>query len=187
LFFGRIWEYKGLEYLIRAEPLISEQVPDVEIVIAGEGEDFQRYRELMARPDTFRVHNAWISNEQRAEFFNEAAVVVLPYVEATQSGVVPIAYAHGKPVVATRVGSLPECVDDGRTGLLVPPRDEHALAKALIRLLQDDELRREMGSAGRRKLNEECSDEIVAAKHLEAYRRAVQARQPPAVDALTHV
>jgi glycosyltransferase involved in cell wall biosynthesis len=108
-------------------------------------------------------------------------------VEATQSGVVPIAYAHAKPVVATRVGSLPECVDDGRTGLLVPPRDEHALAKALIRLLQDDELRREMGAAGRQKLNEECSDEVIAAKHIEVYRRAVQARLRPAMAELNHV
>src|SRR5207237_7103459 len=57
LFFGRIWPYKGLDYLIRAEPAISEQVPDVRIVIAGRGERLARYRRLMVHPERFEVHD----------------------------------------------------------------------------------------------------------------------------------
>ena len=66
LFFGRIWAYKGLEYLIRAETLITACVPDAKIVIAGQGEDFRRYRGMMAHPENFIVHNEYVSNEKRA-------------------------------------------------------------------------------------------------------------------------
>ncbi|MGI9659536.1 MAG: glycosyltransferase family 4 protein, partial [Gaiellaceae bacterium] len=156
LFFGRLWEYKGLDYLIRAQPAISERFPDARIVIAGRGEDFGRYRQAMRDPSFFEVYNRWVSHEERARLFEEATVVVLPYVEATQSGVVPIAYAHRKPVVATLTGGLPDSVEHGVTGLLVPPRDEHALADAVCRLLADSGERRRMGEAGRRKLDVEC-------------------------------
>jgi glycosyltransferase involved in cell wall biosynthesis len=180
LFFGRIWEYKGLEYLIRAEPLIAEQIPDVRIAIAGHGEDFERYRRMMIRPERFEVHNEYVSHEKRAELFSRASVVTLPYLDASQSGVIPVAYASGKPVVATRVGSLPDLVDDGVTGFLVPPRDEHALANAIVRLLRDRALRKRMGEAGRKKINTECSAEAVAAKTIEVYRRAVSEKNQSA-------
>lgn len=176
LFFGRIWPYKGLEYLIRAEPLVAAEVPDVHTVIAGTGEDFARYRRLMAHPERFRVHDEFVSNERRAELFATAAVVVLPYVEASQSGVVPVAYAFGKPVVATTVGALPEAVEDGRTGLLVPPRDEAALAQAIVSLLRDPALRRKLGANGRRKLDTELAPEAVARKTLAVYELALRGR-----------
>jgi len=176
LFFGRIWPYKGLEYLIRAEPLVAAELPDVRFVIAGKGEDLGRYRRLMAHPERFTVHEEFVSNEKRSELFGQASVVVLPYVEASQSGVVPVAYAHGKPVVATAVGALPEVVEDGRTGFLVPPRDEVALAGAIVRLLADPTLARALGTRARRKLEAELSPDAVAAKTLAVYELAVGSR-----------
>jgi glycosyltransferase involved in cell wall biosynthesis len=175
LFFGRIWEYKGLEYLIRAEPLVSERVPDVEIVIAGRGEDFDRYRRMMVHPERFVVDNEVIPEDRVARHFSEASVVVLPYIDASQSGVVPVAYSFARPVVATSVGGLPSVVEDGVTGLLVPPRDERALADALVTLLQDAELRHKMGLAGRQKLEREWAPEVIGPQHVEVYRRALRA------------
>jgi glycosyltransferase involved in cell wall biosynthesis len=172
LFFGRIWEYKGLEYLIRAEPLITEQVPDAEIVIAGRGEDFDRYRRMMVHPERFVVDNELIPDDRVARYFGEASVVVLPYIDASQSGVVPIAYSFSRPVVATSVGGLPSVVEDGVTGLLVPPRDERSLADAVVKLLRDEELRRKMGLAGRQKLEREWAPEVIGPQHIEVYRRA---------------
>lgn len=173
LFYGRIWEYKGLEYLIRAEPLISAEVPEVRILIAGQGEDFSRYTRMMIHPERFLVHNEFISDERTVEYFQRASVVVLPYIEASQSGVIPLAYSAAKPVVATAVGGLPEMIEDGRTGYLVPPRDEEQLARAVVRLLLDRSLRRQMGANGKRKLEAECSPAVIAQKTMEVYRRAV--------------
>jgi glycosyltransferase involved in cell wall biosynthesis len=173
LFFGRLWEYKGLEYLIRAEPLITSRVPRAKIVIAGTGQDFEYYRRMMVHPDKFIVYNEHVSDEKRAELFRRASVVVLPYVEASQSGVIPIAYRFRKPVVATTVGGLPAMVDDGQTGFLVPPRDEFALADALVRLLQDEKLRTLFGRNGRHKVDVECAPEVVARQTLLVYQRAM--------------
>lgn len=178
LFFGRIWPYKGLEHLIRAQPLITERVPGARIVVAGRGEDFGRYRDLMADPSSFVVVNERVSIGRRRALFEQADVVVLPYIEASQSGVVPLAYAAAKPVVATTVGGLPEAVDHGRTGLLVAPGDAPALADAVVDLLTDPARARAMGAAGRRRLADEWSPERVAALTLRVHEAA--ARRVPA-------
>ena len=176
LFFGRIWPYKGLEHLIRAQPIISAAIPAARIVIAGEGEDFGRYRRMMADPDRFTVLNEYISEDRCSELFQQASVVVLPYIEASQTGVIPLAYTFMKPVVATTVGGLPDMVEDGRTGFLVPPSDEHALAAAIVRLLEDEPLRREQGRNGQRKLDAECGPAVIARQTLAVYEQALSAR-----------
>ncbi len=176
LFFGRIWPYKGLEYLIRAQPLINREVENARFLIGGVGEDMDRYREMMVDPQRFTVHNRWISDDERAEYFQRASVVVLPYVEATQSGVVPIAYAHSKPVVATRTGGLPDIVDDGRTGLLVEPKDEIGLANAVISLLKNKALAQTMGEAGNLKLQRELAPNVVCDQTAAVYKLAIAER-----------
>jgi glycosyltransferase involved in cell wall biosynthesis len=176
LFFGRIWEYKGLEFLIRAEPLITAEIPDARIVIAGQGEDFARYRRMMVHPDRFTVYNEFVPEDRCSELFQQASVVVLPYVEASQSGVIPMAYTFMKPVVATMVGGLPEMVEDGRTGYLVPPRDERSLATAVVRLLRNKSLRRQFGLNGKRKLDAQCAPPVIAQQTFDVYSRALGRR-----------
>jgi glycosyltransferase involved in cell wall biosynthesis len=173
LFFGRIWPYKGLEYLIRAEPSITSRVPQAKIVIAGAGEDFTRYRQMMVNADNFVVLNEIVSDGKRAELFRQASVVVLPYIEASQSGIISIAYRFAKPVVATRVGGLPEMVDDEQTGFLIPPRDVEALANAVVTLLTNDELRKRLGQNGNRKVNSECAPAVVGRQTRVVYRHAL--------------
>jgi glycosyltransferase involved in cell wall biosynthesis len=176
LFFGRIWPYKGLDYLIRAEPLVTAEVPSARIVIAGTGEDLAPYRAAMVHPERFTIYDEFVSSERRAELFARASVVVLPYVEASQSGVVPVAYAFARPVVVTSVGALPEIVAHEETGLVVPPRDEVALADAIVRLLKDPALGRELGENGRRRLETELSPEAVARETRAVYELAVADR-----------
>ena len=183
LFFGRIWEYKGLKYLIQAEPMIAAAVPDAQIVIAGEGEDFKPYRRMINGSARFVVHNRFLSMAERDEIFRRASVVVLPYIDATQSGVVPLAYSYGKPVVATNTGALAESVIDGQTGRVVPPRDSAALGAAIIELLNNPTRRKAMGAAGRQKLEVEWSPQVVAQRLIEIYRQAIRnrARVEPAL------
>lgn len=175
LFFGRIWGYKGLQHLIAAEPLITKKVPDARIVIAGQGEPFRPYRQAMVNPEHFEVRNRRIANKEVAQLFQSASVVVLPYIEASQTGVVPIAYAFGKPVVATHVGGIPEVVDHGKTGLLVPPGDPSALAKAIVTLLLDRPARLRMGRRAREKAEGALSWPKIAEKTLHVYRRTLEA------------
>ena len=178
LFFGRIWEYKGLEYLIRAEPFISARVPAARILIAGQGEDFLRYARMMVHPERFIVHNTFIPDDCAQSYFLRASVVVLPYIEASQSGVIPMAYSASKPVVATRVGGLPEMVEDGVTGYLVEPRSPEQLAEAITRLLLDEPLRLKLGANAKRRIELECSPSAVARATLEVYHRAMRRSSP---------
>jgi len=173
LFFGRIWEYKGLRYLIEAEPLITEKVPTAKIVIAGRGENFGKYLEMMVHKEKFIIHNKIIPGDMVAELFQRASVVVLPYIEASQSGIVPLAYSFKKPVVVTDVGSIPEVVDNGETGYIVPPKDPKKLAEAIIELLKDKERRRKMGENAYKKTEQELSWDNIALKTVRVYEKAL--------------
>ena len=175
LFFGNIVDYKGLDYLIKAEPLITEKIPDVKIIIAGEGE-FEKYRILIRDVSKFEICNKFIPYEEVAELFQKAKVIALPYIEGTQSGVIPIAYAFKKPVVVTNVGSIPEVVDDGKTGFIVQPRDEKVLAEAIIKLLKDDKLRKQMGENAYKKMKEELSWDKIAEKTIAVYKEAIRGK-----------
>lgn len=174
LFFGRIWPYKGLDYLIAAEPAISQACPYARIVIAGQGKDMERYYAMMTHPNRFKVFNYYIPHADVSRLFQQASVVVLPYIEASQSGVIPLAYAFGKPVVATKVGGIPEIVDHGLTGLLVPPRDSDALAEAVISLLQDRETRHRMGQLALEKAKNELSWTTIAQQTMKVYQATIQ-------------
>ena len=107
------------------------------------------------------------------ELFQKASVVVLPYLEATQSGVIPIAYNFGKPVIVTDVGSIREVVENGKEGFVIPPRDMKALAVAIVKILSDDGLRDHMGQNAYQKINTELSWGTIAKQTLEAYKLAV--------------
>lgn len=174
LFFGRIWKYKGLEYLIKAEPLITKEVPDAKIVIAGTGEDFKKYERMMTKRDNFIVHNYRISYKEGAELFQRCSVVALPYIDASQSGVIPTAYGFKKSVVVTNVGAIPEIVDDGVTGFIVPPRDPEALARAILKLLKDNRLRKQMGENAYKKLKTDFSWHKIAEKTIEVYKKGIR-------------
>lgn len=172
LFFGQLRPHKGIDVLIRAAPLIAARMPDVRIVIAGSGECPAIHRAAAEHPEWFEVHNYFIKAEEVHRHFRRAALVVQPYLEASQSGVLPVAYMFGRPVVASRVGSIPEVVDDGETGYLVEPGDERALAQAVIRLLEDAPLREAMGKAARAKVERDLSWNGIAEKTLAVYERA---------------
>lgn len=136
LFFGYVREYKGLEYLIRAMPLVIPDV-DVELLIVGEFYDDRAKYDTLVRDlgldARVRIVAEHVPDEAVGDYFAAADLVVLPYVSATQSGITQVAYAFGLPVVSTDVGGLPEVVRDGETGYIVPSRSESALAGAIVR------------------------------------------------------
>ena len=116
LFFGRIYPYKGLDVLINSIPLVTKEFPHIRVVIAGEGDNFSIYRRKMVDPQFFEVRNRHIPDREAAQLFIDADIVVLPYVEASQSGVLAIANAFARPVIVTDVGELRRAVEDGVSG-----------------------------------------------------------------------
>jgi starch synthase len=170
LFFGRIEDYKGLEYLIKAIPIILIDVPDVKLIIAGSG-DFGKYRHMVLDNKHFEVYNRFIADEEVPNLFQRAKIIVLPYIEGTQSGIIPIAYSFKKPVVVTDVGSIPEVVDNGKTGFIVPPKDSELLADAIIKLLKNDTLRKEMGENAFIKMKEELSWDTISERLIVIYKQ----------------
>lgn len=145
LFFGRIKEYKGLKYLLEASSLIKIKH---KIMIVGEG-DLSKY-DLTG----IEVHNKFIPDPKVANYFRRASIVVLPYIGATQTGIIPIAYSFKKPVVVTNVGSLPDVVINGKTGFIVCSKDPQKLAEKILKILSDDSLRKKMGNSAYRFMKE---------------------------------
>ena len=141
LFFGFVRPYKGLEYLIQALPLVLKRL-GVHLLVVGEfwssPEYYQRFAHEYNVEAAITFVNRYVPNEELGPYFDLADVVVLPYVSATQSGVVQLAFGFGKPVITTRVGGLQEVVKDGLNGLIVPPQDEEALAEAIVRYFDQD-------------------------------------------------
>ena len=136
LYFGFVRRYKGLAHLIDAMPAALEVLPDARLLLVGEfWDDVEEYRDAVLRlgiNESVLIEDAYVPNERVAVYFRAADLVALPYVSATASGIVQVAYGFDKPVLTTRVGALPEVVLDGETGYLVPPADPEALAAAIV-------------------------------------------------------
>jgi glycosyltransferase involved in cell wall biosynthesis len=163
--------HKGQRHLVDAAALVVKQVPDARVVIAGEGElraslerqirerHLEKHVFLAGfRPDILSVHKGF-------------DIFVMSSVTEGLGTSLLDAMACGKPVVATTAGGMPEVVADGESGILVPPRDDAALAAAIIRLLKDAPLRQAMGAAGERRVREHFSSERMVQDTLDLYKR----------------
>jgi glycosyltransferase involved in cell wall biosynthesis len=140
LFFGLVREYKGLEHIIRAMEKITKHIDCVLLVVGEFYESKQKYISLindLLLQDHVIVIDRYVRNEEVPLYFCSADVVVLPYISATQSGIVQIAFSLHKPVITTNVGGLPEAVEDGKTGFIVAPQSPEQLAAAVIRYYQE--------------------------------------------------
>lgn len=142
LFFGFVREYKGLKYLIEAIPTVIEKIPDIKLLVVGEfAGDKDKYLDIMQREkveEYIQIYDGYIPDQEVEKFFAASDIVVLPYISATQSGIVQIAYGFEKPVVVTNVGGLPEVVKNGKTGYVVEAENSGAIAQAIIKFFESD-------------------------------------------------
>ncbi len=135
LLFGRLRAYKGLDLLRDAWPLLRARHPQAELLVVGEGEPEALAPGLAALPGV-RLEARWLAEAEIPGLIGAADAVVLPYREASQSGVVSLAHALGVPVVTTPVGALAEQVRDGVDGVVAAAVTPAALAEAMARLCQ---------------------------------------------------
>lgn len=140
LYFGLIRKYKGISVLLDALPQVVKAI-GAKTIIAGEsyeGKDVYRGKiESLGLTSDIILADRFIPDEEVSLYFSAADVVVLPYLSATQSGIVPIALYYDLPCIVTDVGGLPEVVHHQKTGLIVPPNDPEALAREIVRFFQE--------------------------------------------------
>jgi glycosyltransferase involved in cell wall biosynthesis len=182
LFVGRVVRVKGLLLLLRALARIGEPW---HLTVAGDGMDLPRARRLAERLGVAgrTTFLGWVTGERLARAYEQAWVVVMPSLWPEPFGMVGLeAMSYGRPVVAFAVGGIPEWLQDGATGWLVPPGDGAALAAKILWLLDRPGVAREMGMAGRFAV-ETRFDEATHVARLEALYRTVHPSSP-AVPAL---
>ena len=178
LFFGRLEHYKGLDLFVEAAEIAAQSVPHLRAIVAGQGSDASRCQALVRSPALFDWRLGFVPNEETASLFAEASVVVLPYRDASQSGVVPMAFANGRPVIATDVGALSEAVHDGENGLMVREVSATAVAAAIVRIFTETALLTRLATGASETMSTgPLVPGRIAELHLQAYTRL--ARQAP--------
>jgi len=138
LFQGQISKYKGLQVLLEAYSRLRTQQENVTLTIAGSGK-MDEYQQKINELQDCTIINRWLTEEEIAGLYDETVVAVLPYLSATQSGVVAEAMSFGVPIIATRAGGLVEQIEDEVTGYLVPVNDVDALCKTMLYVTEHNE------------------------------------------------
>lgn len=167
-------DHKGQIYLLRAANIVKEKYPDVRFVIVGDGD---LRGELEAEARRFGLDGAVIFTGFRkdvAGFLASFDIFAFPsHLEGLGTSLLD-AMVMRKPIVSTTAGGIPEVVQDGVNGILVPPKDPDALARAMIQLIEDPELRNNYGNAGRRIIEERFTVDRVVEGTLEVYKRILE-------------
>jgi glycosyltransferase involved in cell wall biosynthesis len=173
---GRMTEQKGHVYLLRALPALVSRHPDLRLLIVGDG-PLRPTLEAEARALGVhdRCHFVGV-REDVADLLAASNVVAVPSLSEGLPYVILEAMAVARPVVASRVSGNPEVVADGKSGILVPPRDVEALAAALDRVLSDPRFGSALGAEGRRRVESEFSLERMLDRIEMVYRGALEGR-----------
>lgn len=171
LFFGRISPYKGVEYLLQAMEIVHRTHSNVKVIVAGSGKmyfDSTKYENL----DYVEIRNRFIELDELADLIRGALFTVCPYTDATQSGVVYSSFALNTPVIATKVGGLPEMIDNGETGIIIPPKSVDNLASTIQNCLSSPECLNRMS----KKIAESAKSgigswEVIAKEYTDIYKK----------------
>ena len=168
----RLYPRKKMEYLISAIAKVVKKDLNVKFVIGGEGPESEKLENLAKELNIDNIiFTGFISDKELPKFYSTCDIFVLHSTYEAFGIVLVEAGAMGKPIVATTVGAVPEVVEDGKTGLLVPPMDSEALADAILKLAENKKLREEMGKKGREKAIKKYDWSGITEKYLDIYKK----------------
>jgi len=177
LYAGRLIEWKGVEYLIKALPEVIEKHPEAKLVVVGSGpckKDLVSVTERLNLQDKVTFLDA-VSQEELARYYSAARVFVLPSIvndegETEGLGVVLLeAMASGVPVIGTGVGGIPDIIKDGETGLISLEKNPNDLADKICTLLTDEDLRKKVTEKGYQLVTKEFSWDVIAKEYAGLY------------------
>jgi glycosyltransferase involved in cell wall biosynthesis len=181
-FAARIEELKGPMILMEALGIAYQEYKNICLKIAGDGSQRQKIAaraKALNVASQYRYHGVYTQPEERCAFMQSLNVFVMPsFTEGTPNSIVE-AMAHGKPIIASDVGGIPDMIGD-KAGALVPPGDVIALAQAMLRLARDPELRQRMGRAAQERYQRFFSPNAVLPLMLRTYQRVSGNEQPVA-------
>lgn len=170
VYVGRLTPLKGGRLLIAAMAALRDSHPGLRLTVIGDGPD-RAFLEAAARPLGDRVRfTGYLSQGDVAGVLADADALCLPSFAEGVPVVLMEAMAAGRPVISTRITGIPELVEDGVSGLLVPPSDADALRAAIARIADDPDLRRAMGAAGRARVRAEFDVSVEAGRLAALFR-----------------
>ncbi|MGI9651847.1 glycosyltransferase family 4 protein [Chryseobacterium sp. RLHN22] len=145
LFFGRISPYKGIKFFLDAcvEIIKLEKYPNITFTVAGSGNfdfDITKYYHY----SQIKILNKFIQPVELSQLILNSNVVICPYIDATQSGVIMSSFAFKKPVIVTNVGGLPEMIGNNKTGLIIEPKSTEQIKQAIFKLYENPQMLEEM-------------------------------------------
>lgn len=180
LFFGNLMPSKGIPDLLKAFTQVQAKHHQARLVIAGKPSKHIDLPTLSQSTVDLGIANStifdsrYIPIENVAALMEIASVAVYPYLNSTQSGSLQVAYSFGRPVIATNVGGLPDVVDDGKSGFLVPPNNPEQLAVAIMKFIDDPKLTSKMGTYAKHLSETRFSWSNVARLISKAYREILE-------------
>ena len=180
---GRLINWKGVTYVIQAMPLILAQLPEARLVICGDGPERKNLEELtgqlnLTKSVTFEGN---VPNSRLPDYYRTASLFVLPSIviestgETEALGVVLLeAMASGTPVIGSKVGGIPDIIEEGRNGFLAEQKNPQDLADKIVRLLSNKELRQRFSKNGMQTVREKFSWEAVVGRFVRAYQQVTR-------------
>ena len=170
-FTGRIVRRKGLDLLLNAfsedEKLLSSSV----IIVAGTGPDEDRIKRLSSKIGILEKVRFLGQTNEVERYLNASDIFVLPSFSEGMPNSLLEAMACGLPVIASKIGGVVDVVEDGRSGILFEPGDISGLASAMVRLLNDNELRLKLGAEARKRIVDSFSIDMIADEYIRLYER----------------
>lgn len=164
LFFGNIVSYKGPHILLKAVKLLKNQINDFILVFAGRGVMQEEIKKMAVELDLSEniLFTGYVKDELKPLYFKSADIFCLPSINVAEAfGIVNLeSMASGVPIVSTRLGGIPDVVEDGKNGILAEPGDEKSLADALLFLIENEDIRTKMGNYGIKKVNDYSWEKI---------------------------
>jgi glycosyltransferase involved in cell wall biosynthesis len=178
LFVGRLEYHKGIFYLIKAFSMLKKDIPKAKLVIVGEGKLKNGIKSFI---DALNLENSvkilgGVESEYLPSIYAASDLFVLPSIMEGFGIVLLEAMATGKPCVTTMVGGIEDVVIDGKTGIIVPPADTVSLYHAMKTILVNDDLAKKLGMAGRKRVKENFTWDIVAKRTVDVYKEMLQYR-----------